>query len=416
MPFWLPNGTTLLRPDRNTRSASSCASAATRRSRRRRCSTRSSGTAPATGTTTRTTCTSWSDDDRRYALRPMNCPGACLVYAADRHSYRELPLRLAEFGRVSRNEREGVLHGLLRVRAFTQDDAHVYCTEDQIDDEVGEHLRGDRRALRPLRLRGREGRALDPAGEVDGQRGAVGRRPRRRWPRRSTSQGREYELNPGDGAFYGPKIDFHVTDALGRSWQCGTCQLDFQMPERFELDYTGADDDAAAAGDDPPRPARLDGALRRDPDRALRRPLPGLAGAGAGDRPADLRPPQRVRASRRWSSCARPACGSRSTTARSRSARRSATPRLGRYPYMLVVGDREQETGGGRRPLARRGRTGGDVDWPSSPPASRPRRRRVSAALQVALCPLYSGQLDCRHAKSPPSLSHLCLLSVRSSS
>ena len=113
-------------------------------------------------------------DERRFALRPMNCPGACLVFGAERHSYRELPLRLAEFGRVSRNEREGVLHGLLRVRAFTQDDAHVYCTEEQITDEVAEHLRGDRRALRALRLRGRPGRALDPAGEVDGQRGAVG--------------------------------------------------------------------------------------------------------------------------------------------------------------------------------------------------------------------------------------------------
>ena len=114
------------------------------------------------------------DDERRFALRPMNCPGACLVYSSDRHSYRELPLRLAEFGRVSRNEREGVLHGLLRVRAFTQDDAHVYCTEEQITDEVACDLRGDRRALRALRLRGRPRRALDPAGEVDGHRGAVG--------------------------------------------------------------------------------------------------------------------------------------------------------------------------------------------------------------------------------------------------
>ena len=119
-------------------------------------------------------------DERRFALRPMNCPGACLVFGSERHSYRELPLRLAEFGRVSRNEREGVLHGLLRVRAFTQDDAHVYCTEEQIVDEVASDLRGDRRALRALRLRGRQGRALDPAREVDGDATSSGRRPRRR--------------------------------------------------------------------------------------------------------------------------------------------------------------------------------------------------------------------------------------------
>ncbi len=97
-------------------------------------------------------------------------------------------------------------------------------------------------------------------------------------------QDREYELNPGDGAFYGPKIDFHITDALGRSWQCGTCQLDFQMPERFGLSYVGADDAPHLSGDDSPRPAGFDGALRGDPDRALRRALSGLAGAGSGNR------------------------------------------------------------------------------------------------------------------------------------
>ena len=173
MPFWLPNGTTLLR----------LIEAEVRDQLRKR-GYKEIATPQVLDEELWHRSGHWDnykddmyfmdDGDRRYALRPMNCPGACLVYAADRHSYRELPLRLAEFGRVSRNEREGVLHGLLRVRAFTQDDAHVYCTEDQITDEVTEHLRGDRRALRALRLRGRAGRALDPAGEVDGQRGAVG--------------------------------------------------------------------------------------------------------------------------------------------------------------------------------------------------------------------------------------------------
>src|SRR4051795_12195920 len=183
------------------------------------------------------------DGERRFALRPMNCPGACLVYSSDRHSYRELPLRLAEFGRVSRNEREGVLHGLLRVRAFTQDDAHVYCTEEQIGAEVGSICE----AIDELYGRfGFEDVHVELSTRPEKSMGSE-----EQWDKAEAalaealdSQGREYTLNPGDGAFYGPKIDFHITDALGRSWQCGTCQLDFQMPERFELYYTGADDSA----------------------------------------------------------------------------------------------------------------------------------------------------------------------------
>jgi threonyl-tRNA synthetase len=181
-----------------------------------------------------------SEHEREYALKPMNCPGACLVFASGRHSYRELPLRLAEFGLVSRYEREGVLHGLLRVRAFTQDDAHVYCTLDQVTDEVDSICT-----------------AIDELYErfgFDEARVELSTRPEKsigtdeQWQRAEHAlrealarQGREYDVSPGEGTFYGPKIDFHITDALGRSWQCGTCQLDFQMPERFELAYTGAD-------------------------------------------------------------------------------------------------------------------------------------------------------------------------------
>ncbi len=179
-------------------------------------------------------------DERRFALRPMNCPGACLVFGATRHSYRELPLRLAEFGKVFRNEREGVLHGLLRVRSFTQDDAHIYCTEGQVPDEVIDVCE----AIDELYSRF----------GFDDVRVELSTRPEKsigtaeQWERAESAlkealerQGRAYQLNPGDGAFYGPKIDFHITDALGRSWQCGTCQLDFSMPERFGLTYTGAD-------------------------------------------------------------------------------------------------------------------------------------------------------------------------------
>ncbi len=266
------------------------------------------------------------DDDRRYALRPMNCPGACLVYSADRHSYRELPLRLAEFGRVSRNEREGVLHGLLRVRAFTQDDAHVYCTEEQIGDEVASICEAIDELYAPLRLRPTSTSSSRPGRRSRWAPRSSGRRPRRRWPRRSTARGASTTLNPGDGAFYGPKIDFHVTDALGRSWQCGTCQLDFQMPERFELYYTGADDAAH-------RPVMI--------HRALLGSMERFAGIliehYAGRFPIWLAPVQAIvlpisdrhndYAAGLSSSCANSASASPSTTAPSRSARRSATLR-----------------------------------------------------------------------------------------
>jgi threonyl-tRNA synthetase len=181
-----------------------------------------------------------SGEERQYALKPMNCPGACLVYGSERHSYRELPLRLAEFGLVSRYEREGVLHGLLRVRAFTQDDAHVYCTLDQVTDEVDSICAGidelyERFGFDEVRveLSTRPEKSIGTDEQWERAEGALREALER--------QGREYDISAGEGTFYGPKIDFHITDALGRSWQCGTCQLDFQMPERFDLTYTGAD-------------------------------------------------------------------------------------------------------------------------------------------------------------------------------
>jgi len=183
------------------------------------------------------------EDDRRFAIKPMNCPGACLVYASERHSYRELPLRLAEFGDVSRYERPGVLHGLLRVRAFTQDDAHVYCTIDQIADEVDTICSSIDELYRRFGF--------------DNVKVELSTRPEKSigsdedWERATNAlrealerQGRPYDIGEGEGTFYGPKIDFHVTDALGRSWQCGTCQVDFQMPERFSLEYQGEDNAA----------------------------------------------------------------------------------------------------------------------------------------------------------------------------
>ncbi len=282
-------------------------------------------------------------DERRFALRPMNCPGACLVYGSERHSYRELPLRLAEFGRVSRNEREGVLHGLLRVRAFTQDDAHVYCTEEQITDEVADICE----AIDELYSRfGFEDVRVELSTRPEKSMGTE-----EQWARAEAAltealerQGRDYELNPGDGAFYGPKIDFHVTDALGRSWQCGTCQLDFQMPERFDLSYIGADDA-------PHRPVMI--------HRALLGSMERFAGIliehYAGRFPTWLAPVQAIVlpvSDRHNDYAARIAAELREAGVRVGLDGRSESvgkkirdAELGRYPYMLVVGDREQEAG-----------------------------------------------------------------------
>ena len=284
-----------------------------------------------------------TDGDRRFALRPMNCPGACLVYGSERHSYRDLPLRLAEFGRVSRNEREGVLHGLLRVRAFTQDDAHVYCTEEQITGEVASICE----AIDELYARfGFEDVRVELSTRPEKSMGTE-----EQWAKAEAAltealeqQGREYELQPGDGAFYGPKIDFHVTDALGRSWQCGTCQLDFQMPERFDLHYTGADDA-------PYRPVMI--------HRALLGSMERFAGIliehYAGRFPVWLAPVQAIVlpiSDRHHSYGERTMVELREAGVRvavdDRSesiGRKIRDGSLGGYPYMLVVGDREEETG-----------------------------------------------------------------------
>ena len=285
--------------------------------------------------------TEWGE--REYAIRPMNCPGACLVFGSERHSYRELPLRVAEFGQVSRAEREGVLHGLLRVRAFTQDDAHVYCTEDQVAAEVADICE----AIDELYARfGFEDVKVELSTRPEKSIGSAEQWERAEAALREAleSQGREYQLNPGDGAFYGPKIDFHVTDALGRSWQCGTCQLDFQMPERFELYYTGADDA-------PYRPVMI--------HRALLGSMERFAGIliehYAGRFPAWLAPVQAIVlpvSDRHNEYAAKVAAELREAGVRVEIDERSESvgkkirdAELGRYPYMLVVGDREQEGG-----------------------------------------------------------------------
>ncbi len=179
-------------------------------------------------------------DDIPHAVKPMNCPGGLLVYKSRLHSYKEFPLRVAELGLVHRHEMSGVLHGLFRVRAFTQDDAHIFCTPEQFEGEVANVIDQVFEIYRTfgfndfhieLSTRPKDSIGSDELWSVaeGGLRKALEMR------------GIDYQLNPGDGAFYGPKIDFHVRDSMGRSWQCGTIQADFSMPERFNATYESED-------------------------------------------------------------------------------------------------------------------------------------------------------------------------------
>lgn len=178
-------------------------------------------------------------DDEDFAIKPMNCPGSILVYELEPHSYKELPLRYGELGRVHRHELSGALHGLFRVRCFTQDDAHILLAPDQIRDEVVRISQLFDEVYNLFKLPYTIELSTMPEDHMG---------TKEEWDKATKSLsdaiesiGKEYTVNEGDGAFYGPKLDFHIEDSLGRTWQCGTIQLDFQLPERFNLEYTGAD-------------------------------------------------------------------------------------------------------------------------------------------------------------------------------
>ena len=180
-------------------------------------------------------------DGEDYAIKPMNCPGAILIYRTDLHSYRDFPLRLAEMGLVHRHELSGALHGLFRVRSFTQDDAHIFCLPDQIEDEVSGVIRLANHIYEVFGFKYK----IELSTRPDDFMGTI-----EEWDRATESlkraleaNGLEYEINEGDGAFYGPKIDYHLEDAIGKTWQCGTIQLDFQMPERFDITYVDRDNE-----------------------------------------------------------------------------------------------------------------------------------------------------------------------------
>src|SRR3954471_13295995 len=281
-------------------------------------------------------------EDRPMGLKPMNCPAHVQIYKQKQRSYRDLPIRYAEQGLVHRHEPSGTLHGLLRVRHITQDDAHVFCTEEQIEDEVLRCLDfgffiSDRFGLEPrLELSTRPDKRVGSEETWDKAEAALAEA--------LEGRGLDYELNPGDGAFYGPKIDLHMTDSIGRSWQLGTVQLDYYMPERFELAYTGADNAEH-------RPVMIHRALMG----AFERFIGILIEHYAGEFPLCL---ARVKAIVRPVAARHNDYG-RTVVERLRAAglraelddrtesvgRKIREAELQKVPYMLVVGDREQEAG-----------------------------------------------------------------------
>jgi threonyl-tRNA synthetase len=281
-------------------------------------------------------------EDRAMAIKPMNCPGHCQLYSLAQHSYRDLPVRFWEPGLLHRREPSGTLHGLLRVRHFAQDDSHIFCTEDQIQEEVAGVLEF---AFATYRIF-----------EID-VRLELSTRPEQRigsdelWDRSEAalmsaleSHELRYSVNEGDGAFYGPKIDMHMTDSLGRSWQLGTCQLDYNMPARFGLRYTGSDNAEH-------QPVMIHRALMGSYERFIGILLEHLG----GELPVWLAPIQAIvlPIADRHLSYAREVshrlgvAGLRADVdGRTESvSRKIRDAELGKVPYLLVVGDREQENG-----------------------------------------------------------------------
>jgi threonyl-tRNA synthetase len=281
-------------------------------------------------------------EDRQFALKPMNCPGHCQLYLLQKHSYKDLPVRYSEPGLLHRNEASGTLHGLLRVRHFAQDDGHIFCTEDQIQDEVAGVLEF---AFETYKLFGLDVR-LELSTRPDKRIGSDELWDKSEAALKAALDSRklEYVINEGDGAFYGPKIDIHMTDSLGRSWQLGTCQLDYNFPERFELTYTGADNQEH-------QPVMIHRALMGSYERFIGILLEHFS----GELPVWLAPLQVIvlPISDRHSEYANQIAkqlteiGARvEADDRSESiSRKIREAELRKVPFMLVVGDREQETG-----------------------------------------------------------------------
>jgi threonyl-tRNA synthetase len=281
-------------------------------------------------------------ENRQMALKPMNCPGHCQLYLLQPHSYRDLPVRYSEPGLLHRNEPSGTLHGLLRVRQFAQDDGHIFCTEDQIEQEVDGVLQFafDTYKLLDLDV------SLELSTRPDNRIGSdeLWDKSEAALKRALDGLGLEYRINEGDGAFYGPKIDMHMTDSLGRSWQLGTCQLDYNFPERFGLTYTGADNAEH-------QPVMIHRALMGSYERFIGILLEHFS----GELPVWLAPLQVIvlPIADRHNDYAE-SVRTRLTAAGVRAELDDRTESVGRkirdaevrkVPFMLVVGDREQDAG-----------------------------------------------------------------------
>ena len=292
-------------------------------------------------------------DGEDYAVKPMNCPGGMLVYKNEPHSYRDLPMRMAELGIVHRHELSGALHGLFRVRCFTQDDAHILLAQEQIKDEV---IRIARLFDEVYSLFGLPYKIElstmpdDHIGSVEDWEVAT-----KALADAITSIGKSYEVNEGDGAFYGPKLDFHIQDSLGRTWQCGTIQLDYQLPGRFDLEYIGADGEKHC-------PVMI----HRVVFGSIERFIGVITEHFAGAFPTWLAPvqvkvlPITDRAAD-YADCVAKrldAAGFRVETDRrnEKIGKKIREAQLEKVPYMLVVGDKEAESG----QVAVRTRAGGD--------------------------------------------------------
>jgi threonyl-tRNA synthetase len=311
-------------------------------------------------------------EDRAMAIKPMNCPGHCQLYSLAQHSYRDLPVRFWEPGLLHRREPSGTLHGLLRVRHFAQDDSHIFCTEDQIQDEVAGVLEFAFATYRIFEIDVRLELSTRPEQRIgsddlwDRSEGAL--------KRALESHDLHYSINEGDGAFYGPKIDMHMTDSLGRSWQLGTCQLDYNMPARFGLSYTGADNAEH-------QPVMIHRALMGSYERFIGILLEHLG----GELPVWLAPVQAVVLpiadrhlvyAREVSERLRLAGLRAEVDARTESvSRKIRDAELRKVPYLLVVGDREQETGA----VAVREHGGGDRGAMPTDELIRAVRERVEA-------------------------------------
>ncbi|KAI4461641.1 threonine-trna ligase [Holotrichia oblita] len=293
-------------------------------------------------------------DDNDFAVKPMNCPGSMLVYKRRLHSYRDLPIRMAERGVVHRHELSGALHGLMRVRCFTQDDAHIFMTPEMIEDEILGIIQLINDVYSTfgfkykIELSTRPSNFLGKVEDWDKAEAALASALKR--------YGKEYTINPGDGAFYGPKIDFHLEDCIGRTWQCGTIQLDFQMPERFELEYIGQDGE-------PHRPVMI----HRVVFGSIERFIAILTEHTVGAFPLWLSPVQvkiiplserhREEAQRIFVSIQNLGYRAEYDDRNEKIGYKIRDAQVKKIPYMIVIGDKEIETG----QLAIRHRSDGDI-------------------------------------------------------